>query len=204
MLQHSGMRARWSLSVALALVCIACPASLASGSVPNISPDGKWSVDYSRRNGYSRLDLVDRRSGRRYRMYRSNDGCCQEITWVSPHLLVFVDDYNVKTLDPSTRRIVRISGFSDFVVSPNGRWVAGWASCGGHCAETVEVVPISGGPCRAFPHQRDDDDSSPFFSRDSRKLTVLRQHFDLKRGEPLGRSREVTLTLSELRRVRTC
>jgi hypothetical protein len=193
-----------SLFVALALVCIACPASHASGSVPNVSPDGRWSVVYSRQNGYGRLDLVDRLSGRRYRMYRSNDSCCQEITWVSPHLLVFVDDYNVKTLDPSTRRVARISGFSDFVVSPNGRWVAGWASCGGHCAETVEVVPIGGGPCRAFPHRPDQDDSYPFFSPDSRKLTVLRRPFDPKRGELVGRSREVTLPLADLRRVRRC
>jgi len=198
------MRASAVLLLVLALLCSAASASLASGGVPNVSPDGKWTVVYSRKNGYGRLDLIERSNGPRYRMYRSNDSCCQGITWVSPHLLVFVDDYNVKTLDPPTRRVSRIAGFSDFVVSPNGRWVAGWANCGGHCAEIVEVVPITGGTCRAFPHRRDQDDSYPFFSRDSRKLTVLRQQFDLKQGEALGPTREVTLPLTKLRPVKGC
>lgn len=169
-----------------------------------MSPDGKWIVAYSRMNGYGRLDLVERRTRKRYRMYRSNDSCCDEITWVSPHLLVFVDDYNVKTLDPASRRVTRISGFSNFVVSPDGRWVAGWASCGGHCAESVDVVSIAGGGCRAVPRRSDQDDSYPFFSRNSKKVTVLRQRFDLKRGEPVGATSQVTLPLSALRPVTTC
>jgi len=163
-----------------------------------------WSVVYSRANGYGRLDLTDRTTGRRYRMYRSNDSCCDQITWISAHTLVFVDDYEVKTLDPVTRRVTRIAGFSNFVISPNGRWVAGWASCGGHCAETVEVVPLAGGACKAVRHQADQDDSYPFFSRDSSRITVDRQHFDTKRGQPTGLPYDVTVAVSALQPVPAC
>jgi hypothetical protein len=157
-------------------------ATAAGFSASDVSPDRVWSVVYSRANGYGRLDLTDRTTGRRSRMYRSNDSCCAQMTWVRRHTLVFVDDYNVRTLDPVTRRVTRIAGFSNFVVSPNARWIAGWASCGGHCAQTVEVVPLAGGACKAVRHQDDQDDSFPFFSSDSRRITVDRHHFDTKRG----------------------
>jgi hypothetical protein len=188
-----------------ALLIASLAALNASAAVGNVSPDGKWSVAFSRQNGYGRLDLIERSTGKRHRMYRSNDSCCDQITWVmKPHTLVFVDDYNVKTLDPVSRRVVRIAGFSNFVVSPNGRWMAGWASCGGHCAETVEVVPLTGGVCRKVPHRSDQDDSYPFFSRDSRSVTVLRQRFDTKLREPVGSSRQITTQLSALQPVATC
>jgi hypothetical protein len=185
------------------------PAASAQASSPPTgfaqrSPDGKWSVLYSRSNGYGRLDVTNARAGSRYRMYRSNDSCCDEITWIEPHLLIFVDDYNVKTLEPTTRRLTRIAGFSDFTVSHDGRWVAGYADSGGHAAETVEVVPITGGKCRAVPHRPDQDDSSPTFSRDDNAVIVTRRAFDLKRGQPVGKTRWITVPLTALVPVKTC
>jgi hypothetical protein len=189
--------------VRFVLVAVAALAvvSVARGAV---SPDRRWDVAFSRKNGYGRLDLTDRSTGRMYRMYRSNDACCEEITWVRPHTLVFVDDYRVMRLDPTTRRVVRIAGFSNFTVAPNGRWIAGWADSGGHSAETVHVVPLAGGSCLVVPHRADQDDSDPRFSTDSRTVLVQRRRFDTRQGEPVGRARTVAYRLSSLRGVHTC
>jgi tricorn protease-like protein len=137
-------------------------------------------------------------------MYRSNDSCCDDVTWVKPHLLVFVDDYKVKTLDPRTRHVVRIAGFSQIAVSHDGRLVAGFASSGGHEAETVAVVPIAGGRCRVVARRPDQDDFSPTFSRDDKALVFLRQRFDLKLGYTVGPARQVTVPLTALKSVNTC
>jgi hypothetical protein len=137
-------------------------------------------------------------------MYRSNDSCCDDITWVKPHLLIFVDDYKVKTLDPKTRHIVRIASFSKIAVSHGGRLVAGFADSGGHAAETVAVVPTAGGRCWIVPHRRDQDDSSPTFSRNDKALIFLRQRFDPKLGYAVGSAREVTLPLTALKPAKVC
>jgi hypothetical protein len=192
---------------AAALVGVALvPAAGAGGSV---SPDGKWSLAFGRLHGYGHLDLTERATRRTFQMYRSNDGCCTEIAWLRPHLLIFVDDYRTFTLDPATRTMRRIASFSNYVVSPDGRRVAGWADCGGHCAEAVAVVPIGGGPCRAVPHRPDQDDNALRFSTDGRVLTILRRYFDVKNGEPTRnglptRFRTVAVPLTALRPAATC
>jgi hypothetical protein len=191
------------LAVAAAGAAVAYAASPPTGAAER-SPDREWSLLYSRRNGYGRLDLTYLRTGRTYRMYRSNDSCCDAITWVRPHLLIFVDDYNVKTLDPPTRRVFRIAGFSEFTISHDGRLVAGYAESGGHAAETVDVVPITGGRCRAVPRRPDQDDSSPIFSRDDKAVTVVRQHFDLRLGYAVGQPRRITVPLRTLTPVKAC
>jgi tricorn protease-like protein len=137
-------------------------------------------------------------------MYRSNDSCCDQITWVAPHTLVFVDDYRVKTLNPSSRRIKQIAGFSDFAVSPNGRWVAGYADTGGHAAEFVDVVPLAGGECLAVPKKPDQDDADPSFSSNSAVVYVERRHFSTKLGYDVGPTVMVQYRLSMLRTIPTC
>jgi hypothetical protein len=131
----------------------------AHGATGYASPDGAWSVTYTRNGLYGNIDLAQRATGRRIRMYRSNDSCCTSVTWIAPHLLVFDDDYHVKTLDPPSRRVRTIAHFSNFVVAPDGRWVAGWAAGPGQ-AERVGVVPARGGACRVVPHLRDEDDNA--------------------------------------------
>jgi hypothetical protein len=175
-----------------------------------VSPDGKWSLAYTRKHGYGHLDVTQRATGRVFRMYSSNDACCWQTTWLRPHLLIFVDDYNTKTLDPATKRVVTIANFSNFVVSLDGRWVAGWADCGGHCQESVDVVPITGGRCRQVPRRPDQDDNALHFSRDDRTLTIRRRFFDVKNGAPMqdggvpSHWHAVTVPLSTLRPVTTC
>jgi hypothetical protein len=201
------MRVLFVVLVGLTLVSAGTVTARASSPPTGLaerSPDGKWSVLYSRRNGYGRLDVTNLQTGRRYRMYRSNDSCCDDVTWVKPHLLIFVDDYKVKTLDPNARRAVRIAGFSQFALSHDGRLVAGYAESGGHAAETVEVVPIAGGRCRAVARRLDQDDSSPSFSRDDHALTFLRQRFDRKLGYAVGKPRRVTVPLTALVPINAC
>jgi hypothetical protein len=174
-----------------------------------LSPDRQWSLAYTRRHGYGHLDITQRATGRTFRMYRSNDGCCTEISWLRPHLVVFVDDYKTFTLDPATKQVTRIAGFSNYVVSPDGLWVAGWADCGGHCAETVAVVAITGGRCRAVPRRADQDDNAVRFSRTDRYLLIQRRYFDVKAGEPVRngfptRFHTVRVPLTRLRPTATC
>ena len=170
-----------------------------------VSPDGKWSLAVTRKHGYGHLDITQRATRHVFRMYSSNDACCAQITWVRPHLLIFIDDYQTKTLDPVTKRVVTIAGFSNFVLSVDGRWVAGWADCGGHCAEAVDVVPITGGRCEQVPRRPNQDDNAVRFSRDGRSLTIQRRVFDVKNGAPLqSHWRVITIPLSRLRPVAIC
>jgi hypothetical protein len=174
-----------------------------------VSPDRQWSLSFTRKHGYGNLDLTQRATGRTFRMYHSNDGCCQGIRWLRPHLLIFVDDYRTFTLDPATKKVTRIAGFSNFVVSRDGRLVAGWADCGGHCAETVGVVAIDGRHCRRVPRRPDQDDNALRFSADGRSLTILRRFFDVKQGEPTRNAlptpwHQVTVPLAALKPAATC
>jgi len=191
-------------SACLALMIAGTASAFSPAGTAVRSPDGKWSMLFSRKNGYGRIDLTERSTGRRYRMYRSNDSCCDQITWIAPHLLIFIDDYNVKTLDPTTRTVHRIAGFSNFVLSPNRRLIAGWADSGGHAPETVDVAPVAGGKCLAVPRRPDQDDSGAVFTRNGRELIVERQHFDLKLGDSVGPTRVVRVLLTTLRPVRVC
>jgi len=163
------------------------------------SPDGNWSVAYSRRNGYGNLDVTHRTSHRRYRMYHSNDGCCSEIAWLPPHDLVFDDDYKVQLLDPATRRVATIAHFSAFVISPDGHWLAGYADSGGHAAETVGVVDSRGGGCRTVPHAPDQDDTVGAFTADGKAIDIIRRRFDTKTGETTRAAHVVRISLTDLR-----
>jgi hypothetical protein len=175
----------------------------------DVSPDGKWTLAYTRKHGYGHLDLTQLASGRIFHMYSSNDACCSQTAWLRPHLLIFVDDYHTKTLDPTTKRVATIAHFSNFVVSPDGRWVAGWADCGTHGAEAVDVVAITGGQCRKVPRRADQDDNALRFSHDDRTLTIQRRFFDVKNGAPMrdgfpSHWHVITVPLSTLRPVTTC
>jgi hypothetical protein len=196
------------LPVAITLVVLVLSAVVCAGagsvSTGTRSPDGKWEVVFSRSHGFGRLDLTERVSGRRYRMYRSNDSCCDHITWVQPQTLVFVDDYRVLRLNPDKRSAQKIASFSDFVVSPNGRWVAGWADSGGHAPETVYVVPLGGGHCLRVPRRADQDDTSPEFFNSNTSIHILRRHFDLSLGEPKGRTQIVGFRIAALGPARAC
>ena len=130
-------------------------------------------------------------------VYSSNEACCSNVRWVSRRIIIFDDDYRVKTVDVVTGRVQTIATFSNFTVSSNGRWVAGWA-LGGHSAEQIGVVSISGGSCRVVPKPANADDTEPRFSADSSRLTFQRRRFDGHDDEP-GTLHLVTVSMSSLR-----
>jgi hypothetical protein len=56
-----------------------------------------------------------------------------------------------------------ISGFSNFVISPDGKWIAGWSDNGGHAPEALAVISINGSDCRTVPRRATESDSDPRF-----------------------------------------
>lgn len=170
-----------------------------------VSPDGKRAasvrhVFVTQTGSIGYLDVGKSGAGKKRTVYSSSDSCCTEVAWVSPSLVAFDDDYRVKTVEPSSGRVRRIASFSNFSVSPDGRWVAGWKFSGGHGPETIGVVSITGADCRAVPRPKNADDFNVTFSPDGKRLIFVRQRFDLKLGEDVGPRRVVTVPLSELRR----
>lgn len=136
-------------------------------------------------------------------MYRSNDSCCDEITWVKPHVLVSVDDYNVKTLSPAA--VWFGSRASPTSRSPMAAArLPGTPPVEGTSPKLWKSSRLAVSYCRAVPHRPNQDDSSPIFSRDDKALIVVRQHFDLKLGYAVGQSKLVTIPLSALTPVKTC
>lgn len=114
-------------------------------------------------------------------VYRSSDSCCGHVLWLSPTRLVFDDDYRVTTLDVTNGRVQRIAGFSNFTVSPDHKWIAGWADSGGHRAQTVGVVRADGSGCRVVPTPPSFTDLDAFFSKDG-VLHVLRSPFSTQQN----------------------
>lgn len=110
-------------------------------------------------------------------MYHSTDSCCDFITWVKPHLLLFDDDYRVMKLDPATRKVSVIAGFSNFVVSPDGRWVAGFAAGPPELAESVGVLSLRKRLCLEVVHGSRQTDQIAGFTRDSKGVIVERSAF---------------------------
>ena len=174
------------------------------GAADLVSPDGSRIASYWHRGTVGNIDVAVRRTGKTRTVYTSNDSCCSYLAWASSRLLVFDDDYHVKTLDVVTGRIRNIAGFSDFTLSHDGRWVAGWADSGGHSAETVGVVSIRGGMCRVVPHTPTEDDTDPLFTRDGKHLKLTRRRFDLAAEEPRGPRRTATVPLSMLKPSTFC
>lgn len=118
---------------------------------PCRSPDGAWTVEW--RPG--RLVLTRDSTGKQTIDYRSRDACCDDITWVPPQRLVFADDYRVFTLDPATRKVTFVAGFSDFFASPDGRWVAGYAYAPPDEPQLAGLVSLATGRCVLIPGRND-------------------------------------------------
>jgi hypothetical protein len=168
---------------------------------PVASPDGKRVafVEHLIRHGapIGRVEIGSSSSNAKA-VYTSRDSCCTGLAWASSRLVVFDDDYNVKTVDVTTGRVRRIAGFSNFVLSKNDRLVAGWADTGGHAPEVVGVVSITGSCCWvALKPNPNTNDSDASFSADGKRLTFFRQRFDPQVGSDRGRGRFESVRLSD-------
>jgi hypothetical protein len=164
------------------------------------SPDGAWSVRYTRNPGtlwVTRLGPVS------VRAYQSKDSCCTYITWAKPHTLLFDDDYRLMRLDPITRKHTMIASWSNFVVSPNGRWIAGWASGPPEEAETVGVLSVAGTTCLVVPHNPHQSDEAAGFTQDSKNVIVARSPFVPNNGTT-GSPQLVQYAISSLRASKHC
>lgn len=158
--------------------------------------------------------VVGDRDGRKNPIYSSNDSCCTNLVWATPGVLVFDDDYNVKVvnvarcrpqLKPHRCAARTIASFSNFVVSKDGKWVAGYADGGGHGPETIGVVSIDGSVCRTVPRQRTSSDTDPMFVGGGR-LEYLRSDGRQDGNEwlYLGSDRRVTVRVAGLPQTTGC
>src|SRR5690242_591209 len=143
------------------------------------SPDGAWSVTYTGAYPVGTLWLSHHGSAR-VRAYKSVGlACCTNVTWAKPHTLLFDDDYQVFRLNPVTRTHKMIAGWSDFVVSLNGRWIAGYAYGGSSAAPalTVGVLSVDGKTCLTVPHGSHESDAPAGFSKDSSNVIIVRDGY---------------------------
>jgi hypothetical protein len=161
------------------------------------APRGGWVVSSRYMPGSQRCTLVFSRGGKRVWTYHGANGCTQE-TWVKPHLLLFEANYSVERLDPSTRAATQISGLGDFIVSPNGQWIAGDNGAGPQVSSSVFVLSIRAPKCLVVPHKpTQTDTSAKGFTPDSRNIIVQRNPFTPSSG-PEGRGQLVQVSLASL------
>ncbi len=152
------------------------------------SPDGAWTV--------VDLDPLALRhqgpGGRRIRVARG----VRDVTCAKPHTLLFAyQDYKgVLSFDPATGKRTPLAGWSDIVVSPDGRWVAGWDMNGGQAPESVGVASVDGTTGCDVPHGRYESDEAVGFTRDGKSVIVSRQ--EMLGGERGGQPRLLTYAIS--------
>jgi Tol biopolymer transport system component len=133
------------------------------------SPDGAHVAFLSSRGGTTSIAVADAHGAGVVKVYASQDSCCSHLSWAASGLLVFADDYTVKTVDVGSGNVRRIAGFSDFALSPDGRWLAGYAFKNGHGAEPIAVVSIDGARC-LVPQQRARSTWPTYFSADGKRV----------------------------------
>ena len=139
------------------------------------SPDGAWRLNFRQGTANGRLFLARRGSSKDVgaEMYHSSNDCCTDMAWGRPHLFLFLDYPLVESLDPTTRIVTLLGSLNDFVVSPNGEWVAGAGASGpgDPVATTVYVLGVGAKKCLAVPGTSVD---AMGFTRDSHAVIVRR------------------------------
>ena len=139
------------------------------------SPDGAWRLQLRRGTANGRLFLARRSAGKDAgaEMYHSSNDCCTDLTWARPHLLLFHDYPLVQSLDPATKVVTLLGSLNDFVLSPNGQWVAGPGASGpgDPVATTVYVLGVGAKKCLVVPGTSVD---ATGFTPDSQAVIVRR------------------------------
>lgn len=145
------------------------------------SPDGRWLLS-AQPGRCDTLYFSHGRSAKRLPFY-SDAGCGDQNqpgyhpagggTWAQPHLLLLGGDTEVFSVDPSTRKPRLLASLNDFLVSPNGEWIAGLGA--GEAPDpqalTVYVLSVHGRKCLVVPGQSSDIAG---FTPDSRSVIVDR------------------------------
>jgi hypothetical protein len=137
------------------------------------SPDGAWRLRFRRGTANGRLFLARRGERKGVEMYHSSNDCCTDLAWVRPHLLLFLDYPLVESLDPTSRIVTQLGALNDFVVSPQGQWVAGAGASGpgDPVATTVYVLAVGTKKCLVVPGTSAD---AAGFTRDGASVIVQR------------------------------
>lgn len=86
---------------------------------------------------------------------------------------MFLDYPLVESLDPTTRVVTLLGDLNDFVVAPNGQWVAGVGAAGpgDPIATTVYVLGVAAKKCLVVPGTSAD---AAGFTRDNKAVVVRR------------------------------
>jgi hypothetical protein len=153
------------------------PARLREIGSPVVSPDDMRSAIVRRVGNRGLLEVKSTRGGTERTLYSSNDACCGSLVWSSNRLLVFDDDYRARTVDVISGRVHWIAGFSNYAISNDGHWLAGWAYSPGLSPETIYIVSVTGAHCRAVPRPKTSDDSQVSFTSDGKRIRFLRRIF---------------------------
>jgi hypothetical protein len=138
-----------------------------------LSPDRLWRLTYRARSGSKgKLFLARRRQAKSTLMY-AGDGFLSDITWAKPHLLLFINDFQVMSLDPARRKVRHLAQLDGFVLAPNGRWFAGLGAGGpgNPVASHVYVLSANERNCLVVPGEAV---SVRGFTRDNKSVIVLR------------------------------
>lgn len=134
------------------------------------SPDGAWHLRIRGLSG-SQSKLFLSPSGRSTDIpaYTSPGCCLQWMTWAKPHLLLFIDDFQVMSLNPAAHETRHLAQLDDLAVSPDGRWFAGRGA--GTLGSNVYVLSADARTCLVVPG---GNVSVQGFTRDSKAIIVLR------------------------------
>jgi hypothetical protein len=170
-----------------------------------VSPDGTQLARITRHGGIGYVEVRPVHGGKTKTLYSSNDACCAVsgglpgVVWATDRLLVFTDDANLKTVDVKTGRVTRIADFSDFAVSPDGRWATGSAWGGRHQPRSIHLVSIDGTECRVVPRPTNADDGDAYFTGPT-TIRFFRGNWKVEQAKGGGLGRWLTASISDLPR----
>jgi hypothetical protein len=158
--------------------CPFYPVQHALQSCHSRGSDWVLSIRYDRSSSVCKLRFSRGDSRSPVWTYRSGGGCLEgQSIWVKPHLLIFPSDYPlVNGLDPSTHRVTLLGQLSDFLVSPNGEWIAGTGPGDPKVdpeATTVYVLSVHARMCLVVPGVSGDIAG---FTPDSENVIVRRAY----------------------------
>jgi Tol biopolymer transport system component len=179
------------LAFAVVVVAIVAPGVLAGASPaansalalsnPAWSPDGAHIAFASHVDGHplGRLVVADASGSHAHTVYSSRAACCGPIQWASSTLVVFVDDYQLKSLNLETGRILRLaSNAPDFTFSPNRQTVAFINGCAcGHAADAIGITSSDRRGVRLISKPKGATDTIDGFSPDGTQLVFTRAPF---------------------------